>query len=206
MYSFGRGLFKRGPMSPSETTYKSYNCLVTDDFVISQPKAWEGALARVTQEFDGWYLSPVFPTFRPRRDLLDPRYLEWYCRRRSVWAKLQRKSRGLGARRESVSPDQFLSLEISLPGLEEQRRIVARIEDLAARIEQARGLRKEATDEAEALIVSTHLRLADWRTRKVGDLLTLDECQVEVTPTGEYSQVGVRGLAVGYSQRVCFGE
>jgi type I restriction enzyme S subunit len=35
VYSFGRGLFKRGSISPSETTYKSYNRLVPDDFVIS---------------------------------------------------------------------------------------------------------------------------------------------------------------------------
>ena len=64
VYSFGRGLFGRGPMSPGETSYKFYNRLVTDDFVISIPKAWEGAIARVTPEFEGWFLSPVFPTFR----------------------------------------------------------------------------------------------------------------------------------------------
>jgi len=39
VFSFGRGLFKRGPMSPGETSYKSYNRLVTDDFVMSQPAA-----------------------------------------------------------------------------------------------------------------------------------------------------------------------
>ena len=68
VYSFGRGLFARGLMSPRDTSYKTYNRLVTNDFVISQPKAWEGALARVTPEFNGWYLSPVFPTFRADGD------------------------------------------------------------------------------------------------------------------------------------------
>ena len=151
IYSFGRGLFKRGPMSPGKTTYKSYNCLVTDDFVISQPKAWEGALARVTSEFEGWYLSPVFPTFRPDRSRLDPQYLEWFCKREPVWTELQLKSRGIGARRESVSPDQFLSLEIPTPPLAEQRRIVGRIEELFAKIEQGRELREQAAAEMEAL-------------------------------------------------------
>jgi type I restriction enzyme, S subunit len=83
------------------------------------------------------------------------------------------------------------------PPLAEQRQIVARIEELAAKLEEARGLRQQATDEAEALIVSTHLQLAGARTRKLGDLLTLDECQVGVTPTGEYPQVGVRGFGGG---------
>ncbi len=61
VYSFARGLFKRGLMSPGETSYKTYNRLVRDDFVISTPKAWEGALARVTPEFEGWFLSRRVP-------------------------------------------------------------------------------------------------------------------------------------------------
>ena len=153
VYSFGRGLFKRGLMSPAKTTYKSYNRLFTDDFVISTPKAWEGALARVTPEFEGWYLSPVFPTFRTDPDNLLPAFLEWFCKRESVWTELQSKSRGIGARRESVHPRQFLSLEIPLPLLSEQRRIVARIEELAVQIHEARTLRVQAVKEREVLQV-----------------------------------------------------
>lgn len=152
VYSFGRGLFKRGPISPTETTYKSYNRLVVDEFVISQPKAWEGAIARVTEEFAGWYLSPVFPTFCLDKQRLDPRYLEWFCKREPVWVELQRKSRGIGARRESVSSDQFLSVEIPLPPLPEQRRIVARIESLAAKIEEAAKVRQIASNEPQVFL------------------------------------------------------
>src|SRR5260370_11846873 len=111
-------------MRPAETSYKSYNRLVHNDFVISQPKAWEGALARVTPEFDGWFLSPVFPAFRADTARLLPSYLEWFCKRKSVWQDLQRLSKGMGARRETVSPEKFLSLEIPLPPRQEQHRIV----------------------------------------------------------------------------------
>ena len=159
VYSFPRGLFKRGPMSPGETSYKSYNRLVTDDFVISTPKAWEGALALVTPEFDGWFLSPVFPTFRASCERLLPKYLEWYCKRQSVWGELQRKSRGIGARRESVHPEQFLPLEIPLPPLAEQRRVVARIEELATQIHKARTLRHQASEEAEQLMAGEERRI-----------------------------------------------
>lgn len=155
VYSFARGLFKRGPMSPADTSYKTYNRLVADDFVISVPKAWEGALARVTPEFEGWFLSPVFPTFRADRVRLEPAFLEWFCKRASVWAQLQLKSRGIGARRESVHPEQFLSLEIPLPPLCEQRRIVTRIEELAAQINEARTLRQQAAEQADILSAKT---------------------------------------------------
>jgi len=173
VYSFARGLFKRGPMRPAETSYKTYNRLVRDDFVISQPKAWEGALARVTDEFEGWFLSPVFPTFTadPRRLL--PAYLEWFCKRRTVWQDLQILSKGMGARRETVSPEQFLSLEIPLPPLDEQRRIVARIEELAAKVEEARGLRSASVEELTALSNSQANAIfgrENYTTRPLGEL------------------------------------
>lgn len=154
VYSFGRGLFKRGPLRPAETSYKSYNRLVADDFVISQPKAWEGALARVTCDFEGWFLSPVFPTFTAKPNYLLPAYLEWFCKRKSIWQDLQILSKGMGARRETVSPEQFLSLEIALPPLDEQRRIVGRIEELAAKVEEAQGLRNDTQEELSALQAS----------------------------------------------------
>ncbi len=45
----------------------------------------------------------------------------------------------------------FLTCEIPLPPLEEQRRIVAHIEELAAKVEEARGLRRETEEEVAKL-------------------------------------------------------
>jgi type I restriction enzyme, S subunit len=152
VYGFGRGLIAREPLLGSQTTYKVFHRLHENDYVLSQVKGWEGALARVTAEFDGWYLSPQFPTFRANPDYLDIRYLEWYCRQRKVWEQLRRKSRGIGARRETISAEKFLTLQIPLPPLDEQRRIVAHIDALAGRIAEARGLRAGAVEEGEELI------------------------------------------------------
>ncbi|MEF2277009.1 restriction endonuclease subunit S [Deinococcus sp. YIM 134068] len=150
VYSFGRGLIARGPLSGAETSYKVFHRLHTDDFVLSQLKGWEGALARVTPEFDGWFLSPQFPTFRVMPDRLDIEYLELYCKQASVWDELRGQARGMGARRDSVSPARFLALDIPLPPLPEQRRIVARVQGLLGKVEEARGLRGEAGKLVEA--------------------------------------------------------
>lgn len=88
VYGFGRGLFKRGLMSPLDTTYNAFHKLHVGDFVISIPKAWEGAIARIPEEFEGWFLSPVFPTFRADSSQIDTKYLDWYCKRESVWNEL----------------------------------------------------------------------------------------------------------------------
>jgi type I restriction enzyme S subunit len=62
-----------------------------------------------------------------------------------------KKSRGTSGKNR-IRPERFLEIEIPLAPLTEQRHIVARIEELAARIEEARGLRRQAVEEAEALI------------------------------------------------------
>lgn len=172
VYSFGRGLFLRGPMSPADTTYRKYNRLVTDDFVISQPKAWEGALARVTKEYEGCFLSPVFPTFRADRSRLDPRYLEWFCRQTSVWAELQQGARGMGARRESVSPQQFLALRIALPPLAEQQRVVARIEELRERTAEVLTLRHQAAEQSGRLLAAFEMQI--WPVNSLAGAPTLE--------------------------------
>jgi type I restriction enzyme S subunit len=198
VYSFGRGLFKRGLLLPTETTYKSYNRLVIDEFVISQPKAWEGAIARVTEEFNGWYLSPVFPTFCLDKQRVEPRYLEWFCKRQPIWAELQRKSRGIGARRESVSPDQFLSVEIPLPPPPEQRRIVARVESLAAKIKEASSLREEVQKDLSRLLNAAYHQIADKAPRKpLGELAPLERRPVTVDFEASYPQVAVRSFGRG---------
>ncbi len=173
VYSFARGLFARVPISGTETTYKTLHRLHRNDFVLSQLKGWEGAIACIPDEFDGWFLSPQFQTFRAESDLLDIAYLEWYCKQAKVWEELKNRSRGMGARRDSVSPTQFLSLAIPLPPLEEQQRIVARIEELAAKIEEARGLRREAVGEVEKILTEVEFRM--WTDESLEKAPCLDE-------------------------------
>ena len=68
VYGFGRGLFQRGPIRSDETSYPKLNRLTAGRLVMSRLKAFEGAIAVIPPEFDGWYLSPEFPTFA-----IDPR-------------------------------------------------------------------------------------------------------------------------------------
>jgi type I restriction enzyme S subunit len=81
--------------------------------------------------------------------------------------------------------------------LAEQRRVVARIEELAAQIHEARTLRHQAAKEAEAFVTSVHDNLSGSRTKKLGDILKLDEDEVPIEITGSYPQVGVKSFGGG---------
>ena len=56
--------------------------------------------------------------------------------------------------RETYKTSEILELKIPLSSLGEQRRIVARIEELASKIDEARSCREEAKDEANALLTA----------------------------------------------------
>ena len=197
IYGFGRGLFQRGPISPLDTTYKAFHRLNAGDFVISSPKAWEGAVARIPEEFDGWFLSSVFPTFRADKQQLDTRYLDWYCKRDAVWRQLQGKAKGMGARRESVSPAQFLSLEIPLAPLAEQQAIVARLNLLAEKTRQLEAHLDAADNASAALFLSLHHQLGADRKISLGEIIELHEIAEPIKVEGQYLQVGVRGFGGG---------
>lgn len=62
VYSFGRDLFRREPILDAETSYKFYRLKLTR-VVMSQLFGWEGALALSSEEYEGAYVSPQFPTF-----------------------------------------------------------------------------------------------------------------------------------------------
>jgi type I restriction enzyme S subunit len=75
----------------------------------------------------------------------------------------------------------FLNLEIQLPPLEEQRRIVAKINQLASKVEEARDLHERAQWETEALLSLeiSHLfskgREKGWTVGRLGDYV-IDDC------------------------------
>ncbi len=124
----------------------------TGDFIYSRLFAWRGAFGVINTHLDGCYVSGEFPTFTPIAEKIDITYLQLWFRLSKIIEIVEADCTGsTPLTRNRFKENFFLALEIPLPPLEEQRRIVARIEELAARIEEARGLRYEAEEEAEAL-------------------------------------------------------
>ncbi|MEM6254670.1 MAG: hypothetical protein AAF821_17285 [Cyanobacteria bacterium P01_D01_bin.156] len=76
-------------------------------------------------------------------------------------------------------------------------RIVARIEELAAKVEEARELRSQTQKHLQSFVSSFHLHLASDRNRTLDQILQLDEDRQEVIFGHEYPQVGVRGFGGG---------
>jgi type I restriction enzyme S subunit len=116
---------------------------------MSRLKAFEGAIALVPEDLEGHYASAEFPTFEVRKQEADARYIKHLCSWPKLWQKLQEESKGIGARRERVSAHRLLTIEVPLPGLEEQSRIADKLDVAMSKITELTSLRKHVTQLAQ---------------------------------------------------------
>ncbi|MFE0925924.1 hypothetical protein ACFW4O_03860 [Streptomyces mutabilis] len=146
---FGNGVFPREEIRGSETSYKVLNRLRAGDIVMSRLKAFEGAISLIPERLDGYYASPEFPTFEVSNREADVRYVKFLCSWPTFWRKLQGESKGIGARRERVSAQKLLEIEVPLPDLAEQRRVADKLDATMSRIAQFATLREHSSQLAQ---------------------------------------------------------
>ncbi len=172
---WGQGAYERELIDGGETKYKTLSRVETNDIIANKIWARNGSVAVVPENLDGGYVSGEFPTFTPTSEKLEPRWFHWLTKRPAFWEQCDEKSRGTSGKNR-IKPERFLEIEIPLPPLAEQRRIVARIEAVAAKIEEARRLRKICTEETDALEASASNALFSgkpanaWSTVPLGEI------------------------------------
>jgi len=143
-----RGLKLRGYVTGKDVLC-SRQFLVNDgQFLVARIGAANGAVGLVPHELDGAIVSSDFWVFECDKERLMPEFLELWGR--TVIFRAACEGASSGTTRVRLQEEEFLRTAIPLPPIREQRRIVARIEQLAAKIEEARHLRRQTTEEAAA--------------------------------------------------------
>jgi type I restriction enzyme S subunit len=201
VYGFGRGLFQRGPIRSDETSYPKLNRLTAGRLVMSRLKAFEGAIAVIPPEFDGWYLSPEFPTFAIDPMKADARYIANLCAWPDFWTRLGAQSKGVGARKVRVSAERLLMIKVPLPDLGEQRRIAARLDSTMSTITTLRQKRLHATKLRDSFRESVFSDEQQGFPVRIGNLLSLERLPMEPDPDKYYVQIGIRSFGNGIFHR-----
>jgi type I restriction enzyme S subunit len=150
---WGKGVVQRREASGTEMAASRRAVVRQGQFILSRIDARNGAFGLVPGTLDGAVVSNDFPSFDLYQERLEPKFLEWLSKT-SVFVDLCKAASEGTTNRVRLKEQKFLAMAIPLPPLTEQQRIVTRIEELAAKIEEARGLRRHAVEEAEALVVS----------------------------------------------------
>src|SRR2546430_2213353 len=115
---------------------------------IRRPRSGDFPSVVLPHEMHEAIVTNDVPVFNVVENRLLPAYLGWMCRTASFVEECKRASEGT-TNRVRLQEDKFPAREIPLPPLAEQRRVVARIEELAAEIHEAQTLRHQSNEEAE---------------------------------------------------------
>jgi type I restriction enzyme, S subunit len=198
IYSFGRGLFQRGHILGAETSYKLLFRLHRDQFVVSRLNGWEGAVDVVPEDLDGCLVSNEFPTFSIRPDRAHPSYLRWVARWPSFWENLV--PRGSMVRRKRVQPSQLLEVEIPLPPVPDQERIVERLDSSNEKLTRIARAQHEAAGLGEAMVEAAVWEVfrqglaAGWPTASLGTVAEVGPPRDQVPPDERIGWVPMAAL------------
>lgn len=202
VYGFGRGLFHREPLQGTETSYKRFHRLAKGKVVLSQLKGWEGGIAVVDDANAGRFLSTQFPTFTCDESQVLVDYVGWFLRFSPTWEALRLKSRGMGARRDTISPDKLLSLSMPLPSLDAQRDIVRSLNRVSALVDKRRRAVEASERQSHAMLSKAFQRAIDGALlRPMAEVAPLVRRQIEITPDQDYTEIGVRSFYKGIFHR-----
>ena len=123
--SHGKGLFYKEPVTGAALGNKAVFWIEPDCFIVNIVFAWEQAIGKTTQSEVGMIGSHRFPMYRPVNDRVDVDYLISYFLTKRGIDILEAASPGGAGRNKTLGQDRFLKSKITLPPIEEQRKIAA---------------------------------------------------------------------------------
>ncbi|HBR22071.1 MAG TPA: hypothetical protein DD713_05815 [Nitrospiraceae bacterium] len=118
------------------------------DIVVSGINAAKGAIAIYGKEHTGPITATIhYGAYIPNKERVDINFLWWLLRSRTFKELLLEYVPG-GIKTE-LKAKRFLPIPVPIPSLSEQKRILARIEELAKKVEEAQRHKIKATHEAQ---------------------------------------------------------
>jgi len=190
-----QGIVLRDIVAGTEIKTKKQQVCNTGDFLVAEIDAKVGGFGIVPKELDGAIVSSHYFLFHIDETQLDKRFLDFFIRTPAFFEQI--KAQG-STNYAAIRPKDVLEYKIPLPPLSEQQRIVAKIEELAAKIEEAREQRRQTIEEAESLFSSASKaafeKQPSWTESRVSDLC--EQPQYGYTTSGVMEPVGPKFLRI----------
>ena len=168
---YGKGVILDAPTDGTTLKMKRHQIAKAGQVILSEIWGKKGAIGFVPPEGEGALCTSHFFLFDFDPSQIDQKYLQAIFAANYLQVQLDAEAKGTTGY-AAVRPKILFDAKIPLPPLDEQRRIVARIEELAARIEEARELRRRAVEETEALLLSISRSIFNFEKKSI---ITIDE-------------------------------
>lgn len=194
---WGQGAYAREVITGAETKYPLLYRVLENDIVVNKIWARNGSVGVIPANLEDGFVSSEFPTFTPDLDKLDPHWFNWITRADFFWKRCEIQSRGTSGQNR-IRPEKFLKIEIPLPPLEEQQRIVAHLNAVQTQLEQARELHKQNETDLILMLRAQHQRITeDAPMRRMSEVAPLVRRPVKVESGQHYPEMGVRSFGKG---------
>lgn len=190
-----QGIVLRDVVPGAEIKTKKQQVCRQGEFLVAEIDAKIGGFGIVPPELDGAIVSSHYFLFVIDETRLNRRFLDYFIRTPHFHEQVTAQG---STNYAAIRPANVLSYKIPLPPLAEQCRIVAHIEELAAKIEEARGLRSKVGEEIEAFLASSSdsafKMRSSWKEARVGDFCETPQYGYTESATNE--QIGPRFLRI----------
>lgn len=143
-----KGIVLRDTTQGAAIKTKKQQVCRAGEFLVAEIDAKVGGFGIVPQSLDGAIVSSHYFLFALNDKILDRKFLDYFIRTPQFHEQVSAQG---STNYAAIRPNNVLDYTVPLPPLTEQRRIVARIEELATNIEVARELRQQAEKDAKVL-------------------------------------------------------
>jgi type I restriction enzyme, S subunit len=185
-----KGIVVRDEVEGAVIKTKEQQVARVGELLVAEIDAKVGGIGIVPADVDGAVVSSHYFLFHIDEAKCSPVWLDWFIRSGALEDQIT--ARG-STNYAAIRPRHVLESELPLPPLEEQHRIVSRIEELAANVEEARRLQKEVTAEMDSLCRALIINPSDGLITPTAMryLVKLRHPDVVVQPTSTYHFAGV---------------
>lgn len=198
-----QGIVLRDQVLGSEVKTKTQQVCRAGEFLVAEIDAKVGGFGIVPPELDGAIVSGHYFLFEVHETQLDRRFLGYFAKTPGFAEQV--KAQG-STNYAAIRPSHILAYDIPLPPLEEQRRIVTKLDAVSEKIGKARICRAEG-DEGESRVLIAMAHRADlgtdakarlgWQRVRLGEVITQVADEHVVDTAGTYPNVGIYSYARG---------
>ncbi|WP_437969149.1 hypothetical protein WMF04_07600 [Sorangium sp. So ce260] len=153
--SFGRGTFNKPALEGSDVTWEKPFIVHAGDLLISNIKAWEGAIAVVSEEDHGRFASHRYLTCVADPSVATARYICFHLMTPEGLHYVGEASPGSADRNRTLGAKALQAIPVPVPSVERQRWF----ERVFAEVDRTRRWQQEAAEEQAQLLPSVVQRL-----------------------------------------------
>lgn len=198
---WGKGVDLRRKVTGAEIKADRRFIVSPGQFIVSRIDARNGAFGLIPDVLAGAIVSNDFPVFNANAKRLAPSFLNWLSKTSTFVDLCRRASEGT-TNRVRLKENLFLQMEIPLPPISEQKKIVDWIDDVAKRVEKANYEAESAIKRLENLLMSAFYDLSEGAPRRaMKDVAPLIRRQAAIDPAADYPELGVRCFGKGTFQK-----